>query len=51
MKELEKDGKLWGLPRDISTMVMYYNKDLFKAAGLPTRRSRRPRASGPGTTS
>ena len=35
MKELEKDGKLWGLPRDISTMVMYYNKDMFKAAGLP----------------
>lgn len=34
MKELERDGKLWGLPRDISTMVMYYNKDMFKAKGL-----------------
>ncbi len=31
MKELTQDGtKLWGLPRDISTLVMYYNKDLFK---------------------
>ena len=27
MKELEHDGKLWGLPRDISTMVIYYNMD------------------------
>src|SRR5512141_677252 len=31
MKELEQGGKLWGLPRDISTLVMYYNKDMFKA--------------------
>ncbi len=30
MKELEQGGHLWGLPRDISTLVMYYNKDLFK---------------------
>lgn len=29
MKELEYGGHLWGLPRDISTLVMYYNKDLF----------------------
>lgn len=35
MKELEHGGKLWGLPRDISTMVIYYNMDLFKAKGLP----------------
>jgi multiple sugar transport system substrate-binding protein len=34
MKELEQGGKLWGLPRDISTLVMYYNKDMFKAKGL-----------------
>ena len=34
LKELQQDGKLWGLPRDISTLVMYYNKDLFKAKGL-----------------
>jgi multiple sugar transport system substrate-binding protein len=33
MKELENGGHLWGLPRDISTLVMYYNKDLFKKYG------------------
>lgn len=32
--ELTRDGKIYGLPRDISTMVTYYNADLFKAAGL-----------------
>ena len=36
IKELTRDGKIYGLPRDISTMVTYYNEDLFKAAGLPT---------------
>jgi multiple sugar transport system substrate-binding protein len=30
------EGKIYGLPRDISTMVIYYNEDLFKAAGLQT---------------
>jgi multiple sugar transport system substrate-binding protein len=34
--ELSHDGKVYGLPRDISTMVTYYNEDLFKAAGIPT---------------
>lgn len=34
MKELVHDGKLWGLPRDISTLVIYYNKDLFKSKGV-----------------
>ncbi len=34
MKELLVGGKLWGLPRDISTLVIYYNKDLFKAKGV-----------------
>lgn len=34
MKELTQGGHLWGLPRDISTLVMFYNKDLFKAKGL-----------------
>lgn len=34
LKELEQGGKLWGLPRDISTLVMYYNKDIFRAKGL-----------------
>jgi multiple sugar transport system substrate-binding protein len=34
--ELSRDGKVYGLPRDVSTMVTYYNADLFEAAGLPT---------------
>lgn len=34
IKELSRDGKVYGLPRDISTMVTYFNADLFKAAGL-----------------
>lgn len=34
MKELQENGHLWGLPRDISTLVIYYNKDLFKAKGV-----------------
>lgn len=33
--ELTHDGKVYGLPRDISTMVTYFNADLFKAAGIP----------------
>ncbi len=27
-------GKTWGIPFQRSTIVMYYNKDLFKQAGL-----------------
>ena len=27
-------GKTWGVPFQRSTIVMYYNKDMFKAAGL-----------------
>ncbi len=34
LKELGQGGQLWGLPGDISTLVMYYNKDLFRAKGL-----------------
>lgn len=29
-----KNG-LWGLPRDCNTVVIYYNKDIFKEAGVP----------------
>ncbi len=36
MKELTRDGKVYGLPRDISTLAVYYNEDMFKAAGLQT---------------
>jgi multiple sugar transport system substrate-binding protein len=34
MKEITQDGHLWGLPRDISTLVIYYNKDLFASKGV-----------------
>jgi len=36
IEQLTRDGKLYGLPRDISTMVVYYNADMFEAAGLET---------------
>jgi multiple sugar transport system substrate-binding protein len=36
MAELTREDKIYGLPRDISTMVTYYNADMFTAAGLPT---------------
>ncbi|ADR35869.1 extracellular solute-binding protein family 1 [Oceanithermus profundus DSM 14977] len=29
------EGKLYALPRDISNMVVYYNRDLLREAGLP----------------
>jgi len=35
------DGKWWGIPLDIHPLIMYYNKDLFAAAGIehpPTNR-------------
>jgi sn-glycerol 3-phosphate transport system substrate-binding protein len=31
-------GKTWGIPFQRSTIVMYYNKDAFKAAGLDPNR-------------
>lgn len=34
MENGKADGKTWGIPFQRSTIVMYYNKDLFKAAGL-----------------
>ena len=34
LEELQQGDGLWGLPRDISTLVMYYNKDLFQKYGL-----------------
>jgi multiple sugar transport system substrate-binding protein len=30
-----QDGKSFGLPRDINTVALYYNKDMFDAAGIP----------------
>jgi sn-glycerol 3-phosphate transport system substrate-binding protein len=34
MENGKTDGKTWGIPFQRSTIVMYYNKDAFKAAGL-----------------
>lgn len=28
-------GKLWCIPQNVSSLVVYYNQDLFDAAGLP----------------
>lgn len=29
------DNKLWCIPQNVSSLVVYYNRDLFDAAGLP----------------
>ena len=34
MENGNADGKTWGVPFQRSTIVMYYNKDMFRAAGL-----------------
>ena len=34
MENGKVDGKTWGVPFQRSTIVMYYNKNLFRAAGL-----------------
>ncbi len=34
MENSRTGGKTWGIPFQRSTIVMYYNKDAFKAAGL-----------------
>jgi sn-glycerol 3-phosphate transport system substrate-binding protein len=34
MQNSRTGGKTWGIPFQRSTIVMYYNKDLFKQAGL-----------------
>lgn len=34
MQNSQAGGKTWGIPFQRSTVVMYWNKDLFKAAGL-----------------
>ena len=38
------DGHMYGMPRDINTVALYYNKKLFDAAGVPTRT---PPGTGP----
>lgn len=34
MANSQIEGKTWGIPFQRSTIVMYYNKDMFRAAGL-----------------
>lgn len=29
------NGRLWCLPQNVSSLVVYYNRDLFEAAGVP----------------
>ena len=36
MTELTHGGSLWGLPRDVGPLVIYFNEDLFTQAGLKT---------------
>lgn len=38
MKNSQTGGKTWGIPFQRSTVVMYWNKDLFKEAGLDPNR-------------
>ena len=40
MQNSRSGGHTWGVPFQRSTIVMYYNKDLFKAAGLDPERAR-----------
>jgi sn-glycerol 3-phosphate transport system substrate-binding protein len=39
MENSQTGGKTWGIPFQRSTIVMYWNKDAFKAAGLIKRRT------------
>jgi len=34
VKEITFDGKIWALPWDTDTRILFWNKDLFKEAGL-----------------
>ncbi|MBU4519826.1 MAG: ABC transporter substrate-binding protein [Gammaproteobacteria bacterium] len=38
MQNSQTGGKTWGIPFQRSTIVMYWNKDLFKQAGLDPQR-------------
>lgn len=35
LKALSWKGKLYAIPRDVSNLVIYYNKDMFKRKGIP----------------
>ena len=34
LQSMSWDGKCYAIPRDISLLVVYYNKDLFRKAGI-----------------
>ncbi len=34
IKEMTFDGHIWGLPWDVDSRILFYNKDLFAKAGL-----------------
>ena len=36
------DGKLYSMPFNTSNPILYYNKDMFKAAGLDPENHRQP---------
>ena len=42
MMNSQTGGKTWGVPFQRSTVVMYYNKELFKEAGLDPNKPPRP---------
>ena len=46
---LRQDGRLWGLPKDCTPYVLFFNEEAFAAAGVPPPQAGgvRPRASGP----
>jgi multiple sugar transport system substrate-binding protein len=35
LEMLRDEGRLWGLPAGVDPLVLFYNKDLFDAAGVP----------------
>ncbi len=38
MENSQTGGKTWGIPFQRSTIVLYYNKEMFKDAGLDPNR-------------
>lgn len=34
VQDFEVDGKLYGIPKDVGTLALFYNKDIFDAAGV-----------------
>jgi multiple sugar transport system substrate-binding protein len=34
LKAFQRDGKIYGLPKDFSTLALFYNKQMLKSAGI-----------------